>query len=197
MGREARCECRWGDGAGEVKALLETHELVLRGAVKRAFPLAQLKGVRVSGDELLFAVGAERIALGLGAKAASSWAKKIATPPPTLAQKLGISAAAKALVIGPVRDASLKDALRGVTTSSPDAARLCVAVVKDEAALEKALASHARIAAKLPIWIAHRKGPSSPFGENAVRRVMRQQGFVDSKVAAVSAELSATRYAKK
>ena len=165
--------------------------------MKRTFPLAQLKGVRVSGDELLFAVGAEKIALGLGAKAAASWAKKIATPPPTLRQKLGISTKAKALVIGPVGDASLKDALRAVTTRSPDAAHVCVAVVKDEAALEEALATHAQLAAKLPIWIAHQKGPASPFGENAVRRVMRQRGFIDSKVAAVSAELSATRYAKK
>jgi hypothetical protein len=156
-----------------------------------------MKGVRVSGDELLFAVGAEKITLGLGAKAAASWAKKIATPPPTLRQKLGISTEAKVLVIGPVSDTSLKDALRGVTASSPDAARLSVAVVEDEAALEKALASHARLAAKLPIWIAHRKGPASPFGDNAVRRVMRQRGFIDSKVAAVSAELSATRYAKR
>src|SRR5580698_2593251 len=34
MGREALCTCRCGADAGEVKALLETEEVILRGAVK-------------------------------------------------------------------------------------------------------------------------------------------------------------------
>jgi hypothetical protein len=69
--------------------------------------------------------------------------------------------------------------------------------VRDEAELLQALKVHGGVAASWPIWIAHRKGSGASFGENAVRRAMRQRGFMDNKSAAVSAEFSATRYARK
>jgi hypothetical protein len=63
--------------------------------------------------------------------------------------------------------------------------------------LIKALKVHEELASNRPIWIAHRKGSGASFGENAVRAALRQRGFVDNKSAAVSAEFSATRYARK
>lgn len=49
MGREAACLCRWGVDKGEVKALLESHELILRGEIKRKVALTDLKNVKVDG----------------------------------------------------------------------------------------------------------------------------------------------------
>jgi hypothetical protein len=69
--------------------------------------------------------------------------------------------------------------------------------VCDEAELMKALKVHGAAAANCPIWIAHRKGSGASFGENAVRRAMRQRGFMDNKSTAVSTEFSAIRYARK
>ena len=197
MGREARCWCRWDGGLGEVKALLEANELILRGSLKRTLPIARLKDVRVAGEDLLLTVGTEQIALGLGAATAARWARKIATPPPTLQQKLGVSSSARALVIGEVADPVLDNALTEVRAATAADARVCVAVVNDEAELIEALKVHEGLAPSRPIWIAHRKGPGSSFGENAVRLAMRQRGFTDNKSTAVSAELSATRYARK
>jgi len=197
MGREALCQARWPGGSGEVKALLETQELIFRGALKRTIAIAQLDGVRVAGDELLFSVGNEHYALALGASVAASWAKKIATPPPTLRQKLGLGTSGKALVIGSVVDAALETALKGETAAAAGEAEMSVAAVEDETQLLAALAIHERTIPQRPIWIAHRKGAKALFGDNAVRVVMRQRGYIDSKSTAVSADFSATRYARK
>src|SRR5689334_9986192 len=104
MGREARCHCRWDGEAAEVKALLETAELILRGDLRRRVPLADIREVAVRADELQFRVGPSRVALTLGAKAAASWAKKLTTPAPSLRERLGLGATEKALVIGQVAD---------------------------------------------------------------------------------------------
>jgi hypothetical protein len=62
--------------------------------------------------------------MGLGAVVAERWAKKLAAPPRTLAQKLGVGPLAKALVIGMVKDAALRvrlriDWFRSLTGGSP------------------------------------------------------------------------------
>jgi hypothetical protein len=161
------------------------------------FPIAGLKKVHVEGDDLIFVSGEQEIALGLGADVAARWARKIATPPPTLREKLGIGASAKARVIGKVTDDALAEALRGATTSKAKEAAIFISVVSAAAELATALDAYDRHEPGCAIWIVYRKGPRSAFGENAVRRIMRERGFMDNKIVAVSAELSATRYALK
>jgi len=191
MGLEAHCACRWNGGAGTVKALLETRDLILRGDVKRTLPIASLAEIRVDGDALHFRAGDEVWALILGAAPAQRWAKKLATPPPTLAHKLGIGPDARVRVIGPVEDAALLDALQGAVAAEGEAAGLSIAVVADEAALDHVLQVHG---ATGPLWLVYAKGPKSRFGEGPVRRLMRAAGYIDVKVSAVSDRLSATRY---
>jgi hypothetical protein len=186
--------CRWGGESAEVKALLETHELILRGALKKTVPFADMKSVHAEGEHLCFKVGRESVALSLGAKDAISWAKKIATPPPALRDKLGLKDGAKALVIGPVQDAALAEALEGAITKAPAKAAIVVAVVENEKGLANTLRA---CPSGAPIWIVHRKGKDAAFGENAVRAAMRAKGFIDTKVSAVSADFSATRYAQR
>ncbi len=191
MGLEAQCACRWDGGAGMVKALLETRELILRGDLKRTLPIAGLSEIRVEGDELRFRAGAEAWALVLGAVPARRWASKLTTPPPTLAHKLGIGADARVRVIGPVEDAALIQALAGRVAAANEAAGLSIAVVRDAAALRHALERHDP---QGPLWLVYAKGPTSPFGEAAVRDLMRAAGYIDVKVSAVSDRLSATRF---
>lgn len=197
MGLEQKCRAAWPGGSGDVKALLETHELILRGDVKRTFPIARLEKIRVEDEDLRFRVADEDIALTLGADKAGRWAKKLITPPPSLAQKLGTGPAAKALVIGEIDDPALVEALGENTTTSPQEAALCVAVVRDEAALQQAIRAQQSCAFETLIWIANVKGPRSPFSDNAVRSFMRDAGYIDNKVSAVSDVLSATRYARR
>ncbi len=143
---------------------------------------------------MCFKVGRESVALRLGAKDAASWAKKIATPPPSLRDKLGLKDVAKAFAIGPLKDPALAAALKGATTASSAKAALAVAVVENEKDLAKAIRA---CPAAMPLWIVHRKGKTATYGESPIRVVMRTQGFIDTKVAAISADFSATRYGRK
>jgi len=197
MGLEAQCTCRLNDSSGEVRVLLETRELILRGELKRKFPIATIAQIRVDGDDLRFRAGKEKVALALGAALAERWAKKLAAPPRTLAQKLGIGQASKAFVIGAREDPALRDALADAAAAGPEEAKLSLAVVMDAEALDQALRAHDALPSSAPIWIVYRKGSSAAFGEAAVRRIMRAAGYIDSKVSAVFDAFSAARYGRR
>jgi hypothetical protein len=196
MGLEAKCHCRWSGGSGEVKALLEAHELILRGDVKRRFPIAKISDLRTKGGDLHFRHSADEFVLELGVDQARRWAKKITTPPPSLAKKLGVTSTSKVMLIGPLRDGVLQEALKDAIATRKEEARLSLAIVHDAQTLEKALACHQSSAVGTPIWIVYEKGSKAAFGEGAVRSFMRGAGYRDNKVSAVSDTLTATRYAR-
>lgn len=196
MGREALVPCRWNGRSAEVKALLESRELILRGELKGRFAIAEMTEIGVEGEELHFRVGGDSLALALGADLATSWAKKLATPPPTLAQKLGIVGEARVLAIGEATEPTLLEALADARTTDAKAAQLSLAIVATTAELQDALTIHESLPVGTPIWIVHGKGPRAAFGEAPVRQAMREAGYRDNKVSAVSETLSATRYAR-
>lgn len=196
MGREAQCFCRWGTSGAEVKALLESDALILRGGMRRRVPLSGLTRVRVVGGELCFKVESESVVLALGAEEAAHWVKKITTPPPSLRQKLGVRETTKAFVIGPLYEPALAKALEGATTAVAPRAGMSVATVENATDLDRAVQAHAKLPGSAPIWIVYRKGRTAVFGEGPVRLAMRAKGFIDSKVVAVSANYTATRYSR-
>jgi hypothetical protein len=197
VGREVRCKCRWNSDAGEVKALLESHEIILRGHLRAHIPLSEVTEVRVDQEGLRFKVGGDQVILELAASEAVQWARRMTRPPATLRDKLGISATAKAFVLGRVKDSVLKDALRDAHTRVPADARIVVAVVQDESGLATAAKAYAALPPKSSLWIIHAKGPEAVFGERRVRESMRSRGFVDTKTVAVSSTLTAARFVKK
>ncbi len=197
MGREADCSCRWAGGVAKIRALLETRELILRGELRRRFATADLRDIRARSGELCFSAGGEDYALRLGAPEALVWSKKLTTPPPSLAAKLGVSAASKVKVIGLLEDAVLRDALAGCLAVNGSDAALNLAVVHDAETLQKVLHTHAAASSATAIWIVHEKGPRAAFGEMPVRRAMRTAGYMDNKVASVSDNLTATRYKRR
>src|ERR1700677_3131664 len=196
MGLEAKCRCRWNGASGEVKAILEAHELILRGQVKRRFPLADLSDLRTIGDELHFKNSAGEFALELGADRARRWAAKIATPPFSLAKKLGVAPTSKVMLIGPIHDIALQEALKDGIAARKEEAGLSLAVVHDGPTLIHAPRVHESLAGGTAIWIVHGKGRQASFGEGPVRSFMRGAGYRDNKVSAVSDPLSATRYTR-
>jgi hypothetical protein len=197
MGREASCHCVWAGHAVECKVLLETHELIVRGAIRRSVPIASLSRVRVEGEQLLFRAGDEDVVLNLGAKLAQSWAKKIATPPPTLAAKLEISRAAQLALIGEFETEELKAAIAAAGTTEGEDANLVLALVKTNADLNSMLDRYASYANNPPVWIIYPKGPSKPLKESEIRSTLRHEGFIDTKVASVSTTLTALRFIKR
>jgi hypothetical protein len=190
MGREAVVNAEVGADAGEVKALLETRELILRGELRRRYPKEALEGVRVDGDTLCFTVSGEAVRLHLGRRLAEAWAKAIATPPPSLRAKLGLDKGAKAFLIGSCDDAALTDALDGALTRDAAEAAMVIACIDGPAELAAAQAA----SPALPVWAIYPKGKNVTFGDTAIRAAMRASGFRDIKVCAVSDQLTATRY---
>jgi hypothetical protein len=199
MGREASCTARVGSETAEATALLESTTVVLRGDLKRRWDIAALQGLRVEGEELRFEAGEEAVALVLGEKEAGRWLKKLQTPPPTLAAKLGVSAENPALLIGPTvgtLDPALAEALAGGITSNVREARMLVAVLSKPSELERMAEFHASMICKT-VWVVHPKGPGASPSDAEVRTALRGWGYVDNKTSAVSEKLTATRYVKR
>ncbi len=194
MGLEAESEVRVGHESHHAHVLLESRELILRGAFKKTLPIAELKDLRVVNHELLFEHGGLPYALALPDGQAAKWLEKLTTAPPSLAQKLGVDAGHKALVWGHVDDATLNDALLNAVTTDPAQAALSIAVVRKPVELNAALAEIIQRLPHAPIWIVYPKGTQSPLPESAVRSHMRALNWIDSKACAVSDTLTATRF---
>ena len=194
MGLEAESEVRVGNESHHAHVLLESRDLILRGAFRKTLPIAELKDLRVVNHELLFEHGGLPYALALPDGQAAKWLEKLTTAPPSLAQKLGVDAGHKALVWGHVEDAALNEALLNAVTTDPAQAVLSIAVARKPAELNAALAEVTQRLPQAPIWIIHPKGATSGLPESAVRPHMRALNVIDSKSCAVSDTLTATRF---
>jgi hypothetical protein len=193
MGREATCECTVAGITAKVRALLETEEIILRGDIRMRAPLRALQNIRVESDSLHFNLDKDSVQLRLGAVAAKSWAKKIKTPPPTLADKLGITGRT-VRTIGPVEKAvySALESAALVRAEDPDLIIACIDTPESIAATLRE--AKKQLAHSIPIWLVYRKGPGHPINEAIIRTTLRAHGLMDTKVASVSDRLTALRF---
>ena len=194
MGREALCQCTFEGTTAKVKALLESNEIILRGDIRMSAPLDALKNVRVEAESLCFNIDKRPVQLHLGAKAAESWAKKIKTPPPTLADKLGITGKV-VRTIGPIADQTLYSALCSAALVRAEKPDLIISCIDTSETLAATLhAAKTQLARSIPIWLIYRKGPGHPLNESGIRTALCARGLMDTKVASVSPELTALRF---
>ncbi len=193
MGREAITRVEIGGEAGDVLALLESTELILRGDIRRRFPRDRLVNVHVDGSALCFTCNGESVSLHMGAIGAEKWRNAIATPPPSLRAKLGLKRDARAFLIGPCDDGALADALEGVLTDDVTKAAMIVARIDGPDDLAAAQAAQAKCP-DLPVWAIYPKGKNVRYGDGPIRAALRDAGYRDSKSCAVSERLTATRY---
>jgi hypothetical protein len=198
MGREAICVCNWAGDTVEVKALLESNEVILRGAIRKRLPFRELQEVKAQSDRLCFTVGREPVQLFLGLSAAGKWAAAITSPPQSLAKKLGVTNKTVVRIIGTVRDRALNSALEEAARNSAgdaDLPDLMVACVDTPESLHEALLqAKAQLAKSVPIWVVYPKGPGHPLNESMIRSLLRASGMMDTKVASVSTKLTALRF---
>jgi hypothetical protein len=196
MGRETICECTCDGATAEVKALLESEELILRGDIRMRAPLHALRDVRVESESLCFNFDERPIQLRLGAAAAKSWVKKINTPPPSLGDKLGITGKT-VRTIGPISDRALDAALSSAALLSARNPDVILSYVDTPESLGETLReAKTQLARSIPLWLIYRKGPGHAINESAIRTTLRADGLMDTKVASVSAELTALRFSR-
>lgn len=192
MGREAEGHAVWRGVSGAVKALLESDGIILRGEIRAKLRRDGLRGWRVEGEDLFLLSDGESLALTLGAKEAAAWVRALDRPVPSLAAKLGVSAVARAWVIGGPPPEEIAVAVAGAVAPGPAGAALIIAVLTGPGDLEAALA--AGQASGLRVWCVHGKGRGAVIGDAAVRAAFRAAGWMDIKSSAVSEAFSATLY---
>lgn len=192
MGREAEGHAIWDGAAGAVKALLESDGIILRGEIRAKLRRDGLMNWRVDGEDLLLQSGGAPLVLTLGAKEAAAWVKALDKPVPSLASKLGVSAAAPVWVIGGPPPEEIAVAVSGAQRPGPEGAALIIAVLTGPGDLEAALA--AGQAQGLRVWCVHGKGKGAVVSDATVRTAFRAAGWMDIKTSAVSDAFSATLY---
>lgn len=198
MGREANCICDWNGETARVKALLEPPELILRGAMRRRIPFANMKRVVANGRALCFEFEGDGVKLLLGEAVAAKWARAVLEPPSSLAKKLGILTGSRVRFIGDQDDDALREALASTEIVTRGNSNLIVARVDTPTELGRAVdQSSASVLKGTALWIVYRKGPGRAINEAAVRAAGLAAGMVDVKVASVSPALTALKFVKR
>jgi hypothetical protein len=193
MGREVTAFVTWNGTRAETKALLETAELILRLGHKARWTRAALSGWSAAPDGLHLLADGAPLPPQPSRCAAARWVTALAKAPPSLVAKLGIGPDRPVRLIGTSTDAELVQALAGACR---EPAVQLLAVIEDPAGLTGALAA-ASAAPDLPVWCVYPKGKLVNPGDAAIRTAFRAAGWIDSKTCAVSARLTATRYARR
>lgn len=193
MGREAICTATWQGATAEVKVLLESTEIILRGDIRARIARAGITGITARGDNLAVDVSGDMLTLELGPVEATKWAAALLKAPPTLVEKLGLAAGKRAFVLGVIDDAALAVALDRATAPVLADADMIVAILRSEADISAALDT-ARTAPACAIWMVAGKGKFATVADAAIRGFMRANGYVDTKTSGISYRLTATRY---
>lgn len=144
MGREAEGHAVWRGAAGAVRACLEADGIILRGEVRArllraGLPRAGLADWRVEGEDLCLRSEGEPLVLTLGATEATAWVRALNRRAPSLAAKLGVSASARAWVIGGPAPEEIAVAVAGCQAGGTAGAAMIVAVLSGPGDMEAAL----------------------------------------------------------
>jgi len=190
MGRETRCMAEFDGWMGEGKLLLETDDLIFRGAARWSAPLKELK-VEARDGWLEVRRGESSARFDLG-KAAEKWAQSIANPR-GLIDKLDVKPGAKVVVVG-VDDAELLEKLRvrasevRVLDEAADVAGTADVILyrADEPEALDALATlRSHIEQNGAIWVVSPKGRKE-IADVVVTAAAKRAGLVVVKVARFS-----------
>ncbi|MFB2555075.1 hypothetical protein [Herbiconiux liangxiaofengii] len=191
MGREARGRCTVDGELVDVRLHLHSGGLDLRGGLQRTFDRAAIHDISGADGVLRFRVADEVVEIALD-DSAERWAVALAAAPPTLLSKLGLGPGATAFVIGELPE-PLGHVIAPHATDAGSAAMIVVAVA-DDGVLRSLPGLLEPLHAGRPVWVVHGKGASPAPGATAVRQLLREAGYRDTKVCAVADAWSATRY---
>ncbi len=193
MGNEVLTLVELGAESARAKALLETDELIVRGAIKARIPFKEMKNVRAEEGVLLLRWKTRDVRIHVGRDAAK-WAEKIRNPKSVL-EKLGVKAGQKVSVIGEV-DGAFTELLeaRGAEVAlkaRPDRDVIFFAANRREelARLEELRRALQPAGA---IWVVRPKG-NPAISEADVLAAAKAAGLVDVKVVRFSATHTAER----
>ena len=187
MGNEATVRAKVKGRADQGHALLETNELVFRGAQRCVVKLADVRAkATIDGGWLKLGPALE---LELGPDQAAKWLEKIKNPKSVL-QKLGVKPGQRVKLIH-VDDAAFATELEdsGALISEQDPHVIFYAV-RNAADLKRL----PKISGETVLWLLREKGKNAPVGERETMAAGKAAGLVDVKVVGFSTTLSAEKY---
>lgn len=194
MGNEATCRVEIGGESAEAKALLETEEVIVRGAIKARIPFSEAKDVTGDGGVLRLRWKDRDVRIHLGSDAAK-WAEKIRNPKSVL-DKLGIKPGQRISIAGKV-DGGFVEQLeaRGVDLSKTprrDSDVIFVAINRREE-LGKLAELRGSLAPAGALWVVRPKGDPA-ISERDVMSAGKAAGLVDVKVVRFSPTHTAEKF---
>jgi len=201
MGYETKCHVRVDDGSGSIReaeatVLLETDELVVRGAARVRIPRTTIERVSTRGGIVTVTSPIAVVSLSLDDKSAAAWHKRIEAPPKRLIDKLDVKPGMKVWLFR-VTDRTLDEqvaertskVVRGATASNCDVVFVGVDTIAQLQRIERALDATTQIGA---IWVVHPKGPAG-LPDTAIFGKAKALGLAYTKVARVSDALTAEK----
>lgn len=187
MGNEATVRAKVMGKADEGHALLETSEVVFRGARRCVVKLGDVRAkASVQGSWLKLGAALE---LELGPQQAAKWLEKIKHPK-TVLQKLGVKPGQRVKLIH-LDDAAFAAELEqsGALISERDPDVIFYAV-RNASELKRL----PRISGAQVLWLLREKGKNAPVGERETLAAGKAAGLVDVKVVGFSTTLSAEKF---
>lgn len=191
MGAEARCVLIAADARHPGTALLETDELIFRGAdgFRLRVPFATLKRIAAVNGALTLDGPNGPVAVELGDDRARRWAERIAAPK-ALVDKLDLKPHFVAAVLGDFDDAFLADLAKKVATvkqgRTPRGANVVFLRADAPAALKRITTIRKSIARDGAIWVVHPKGAATKVRDVDVFAAGKKAGLTATKVARFS-----------
>ncbi len=185
---------RFVDGVDVGRLQWESPKLIFRGASRRVFEGAALKGVSAEGTDLVLADGSR---FTLGAVQAGRWAQAILNPPGRL-DKLGVKPGMAVAVVN-LDDADFARELAGRAILPNAFSELDILIYGADSAGDLA-----RIPDLIPaltdrgaLWIVSLKGKALKIRDVEVMAAARAHGLVDNKVCSFSDSRTALRFTRR
>jgi hypothetical protein len=186
MGQEIKCRVDFSGESSEGEALLETSEIIFRGAFRLKIPFKSIAVLEASNGKLSVQYPDGRAVFHIG-KAADKWAEKIRNPPSRL-DKLGVKSGTKVHLIGRPDGEFRRELTAHGAIISPKTPDLVFLSIQEKDQLVEL--AYLR---QTPVWIIYPKGVQA-VTEGDVIAAGRAASFIDTKVCGFSATHTALRF---
>jgi hypothetical protein len=194
MGNEANCRVEVDGESAEAKVLLETEELIVRGAMKLRIPFRDVQSVDAADGVLRIRWSGREARLSVGAQAAK-WAEKIRNPKSVI-DKLGVKAGQRVSVVGsldPEFLAELSARTSDISHTPRNDSDLIFLAAEERAELGRMAKLKKNLAPAGALWVIRPKAAET-ISEADVLAAGKDAGLVDVKVVRFSARLTAEKF---
>jgi hypothetical protein len=195
VGLEARCLIRIDGQTATGTARLEHKDLVFRGPIRIAVPLARITRAAAKESTLVVQFDGRQAEFEIGEAAASRWAQRITSPPSRL-DKLGVKPGMRVVLVN-LPDSAFRVELEGAGAtvlaragSGVDALFFGAARPED---LERLVSLKDSLQPSGALWVVRRKGQTT-VTERASMAAGKKAGLVDVKVVSFSETHTAEKY---